>query len=212
MPKKPSTSAAKRGEATPTREAIISLGENDFEKSVAENLNEPALARIRKCQTLRGKRFILRCFVIPPVSACFVFYLKKQFPTPPYFIHEQWSYILAQSRTIREMVFRKELVYDNSDPPTAELLFGEDRYDYWLARFDRWRRAVDRSFWFCLERKRGVLNYRDRLVEPAALGAIQYLWAGLPAPMLGRIAHEMRRRSTDESRVFHQQAGSTRER
>jgi hypothetical protein len=186
--------------------APVSLSQDNFEKLVEEDLTASTAARIRKCRTLRGKQFIFRCFVMPVISWGVFEEMKKQFPNPPYQIYKPWSYMIAQSRTLREMVFRKELTFDHSDPPAAELGFGGDRYDYWLGRFDAWRHAVVRSFWYCLERKGGISSYPDELANAASLGAIFNLWGGLPEEVVGKLAAEMRQESPRHARVFHKQA------
>ena len=193
------------GRATTKPKAMVSLSQNDFEKHVQEHLDETTIARITKCRTLRGKQFIFRCLIMPTFSWGLGLYLEKWRPNPPYFIHLPWSYVVAQNRLVKEMVFKKEAVLEESEPRAVALQFGEERYDDWLGRFDAWRHAVDRSFWFYLERKGGVPSYRKDLKEAARLGAIHHLWGGLPAPMFGRLAVEMRLQSK-ESEIFHNQA------
>jgi hypothetical protein len=184
---------------------------NDLEKAVVADLPEAFFEPLKKYRTPAGRTFIFRCFLVAPFSFGFVGYLKREHPTWPYFVHLPLSYFLAHSRTVREMSFQNALTGPlDSKIAHATFALDEDRYPYWLERFESWRSAVDRSFWFCLERKGGVLSYSSpELINAASLGAIQNLWRGLPEAMFGRIEAELRQESESARKVFLRQAAET---
>jgi hypothetical protein len=209
MARTPAKPAASRSTAKLTPPATDRLGLNNFEKDVEDNLSKAGVALIRQARTPQGQQFLFRCFIMPAFSVRVFGEAQKKFRTLPYFIQEPWSYVLAHSRMVKEMVHQEALALSDTEPATGEWKCNEDKYALWLQRFDLWRTAIDRAFWYYVTKKGSVTKYEQgRFAWAAELGTIQKQW-GLPAAFLGRIVDGMRQRSEKESKIFHLSAAGS---
>jgi len=185
------------------------LSQNDYEAHVEQHLVEPVKWFLEHFSKFASRQFIFRCFSVAPISSSFMRYLDETKTNIGYHIHQPNSYVLAHSRTVREMIAEKDLILNDDEPNGGELVCGEEKFGHWLERFELWRRAVERTFWYTLDKKGRATNYLDtKQKEAARLGTIYRLWTerGFPPIMAGSFLPQLLRRSTRDFNVFLEQS------